>query len=402
MKIRLSQIYRSSYYLLILALVFLGSAFSKFNVVGPVYLHDLLLFASVLLVLFRPPVVLPFPTVLVVGLISIVYLIVSLFTSTAPLGIIIRQYAIFGYMICYYFLYIKGFGASHHEYVVKFLIRIGILCLVLQTLFILYKLRMGLNIIADYNYYTPITVLGIIIASAYFISNIDGLLLKVVLFSFVIGLSVTTGHSSAFLSVFTVGAFYLFFRTTNKSKMVIIVLILIAIFSLYVFLPQFQDVNAGFRLIAWEYTLKNLIFENFGLIGEGFGVPYFDEELINKLYREVGSTGFFGPENVDEPYLSSVHNSYLTIFFAIGLLPGLLILFPFYKMYVYLINRKNIVSKDTDFLYLSLIGLSVWVSFNQILEVPHSTGLFWMVYFSCLSISWEVRGKGNKKRISAE
>jgi hypothetical protein len=387
MKIRLSGIYRSIYYLLILALVFLGAGFSKFNVIGPLYLHDLLLLVAVFLVLLRPPSVLPFTTVLIVGVLSVVYLIISLFTSDAPLTIIIRQYAIFGYMICYYLLYIKSFRGADREYATRFLALVGIICLVLQIIFILYRIEMGLSVLADYNYFTPITVLGIIIGSAYFISNVERVFVKVPLFILAVALSVTTGHSSAFLSVFSVGAFYLFFRTTNRSKMIIIVMIVLAMFSLYLFLPQFQDVNAGFRLIAWEHTLRHLVLDNFGIIGEGFGVPYFDIDLIYKLYREVGSTGFFGAANVDEHYLSSVHNSYLTIFFSIGLVPGILILYPFYTMFVYLLNRRIRGNKESDFLFLSLIGLSVWVSFNQILEVPHSAGLFWMVYFGCLSIS---------------
>jgi hypothetical protein len=386
MKIRVSAIYRFLYYLLILGLICFGTGFSKFHVIGPLYLHDLVLLIATIAVLISPPAKLPFLPVLIVSAISLLYLIVSLFTSTAPFTIIIRQYAIFGYMICYYLLYLKSFRGSDHELEVKFLIRTGILCLGIQAIFILYRFVNGLSILADYNYFTPITVLGIVVAATYFLVFIDNLFYKVCFFGLALVLSLSTGHSSAFLSVFTVGAFYLFFRSTHISKMIIIVLIVLAVFSLYIFLPQFQDVNAGWRLITWEYTISNMVNQNFGLIGEGFGVPYFDDYLINKLFVEVGGTGFFGPANVDEPYLSSVHNSYLTICFSIGLLPGLLILYPFYKMFFYLATRRYKGTREADFLFLSLIGLSVWVSFNQILEVPHSTGLFWLVYFASLSV----------------
>lgn len=383
-KIRASAIYRAFYYVLVLALLAFGTGFSKFHIAGPLYLHDLLLSVFVLLTLFRPVVVLPFSPVVLLVAISVVYLVVSFLTSDVRVDLIIRQYAIFGYMIFYYLLYIKGFW-RHTDYALRFLTKIGLLCIALQIAFIAHRIYAGLTVFADYNYFSPITVLGIIVGSASILAFSNSLL-KYFLFLGVLLVSATTGHSSAFLSVFAVGAFYFFFRTTNKSKAIIIILIIGAVLCLYLLVPQFQDANAGFRLIAWEHTLRTIIIDNYGVVGEGFGVPYFDSELIDRLYRELGSVGFFGPDKVDEPYLSSVHNSFLTIFFSVGLLPGLLILVPFYRMSVYLLNRRKRQTDSADFIYLSLIGLSVWVSFNQILEVPHSTALFWLVYFASLSI----------------
>ena len=386
MKLKFSIFYRNIYYVLIIGLIVFGVSFSKFQVIGPLHLHDFFLLSGTLLIFLGSFRILSFPGIVILGCISIVYLIISLFISHAPFEIIIRQYALFGYMTCFYLLFINASDLSDYNVHIPFLIRVSLFCVGIQTVFIIYRVVMRLSVTEDYNYYSPATVLGIIIGAAYAIVFSRQFLWKGFLFFLILILSTTTGHSSAFLSVFTVGAFYLFFRTTNKSKMIIIVLIIIAVFTLYIFLPQFQDVNAGWRLITWSHTIQTIVVENYGVLGEGFGVPYFDAELIQRLYNEVGSTSFFGPERIYEPYLSSVHNSFLTIFFSIGLLPGLLILYPFYKMIKYLANRRKRRSDGADFLFLSLIGISVWISFNQILEIPHSTALFWLVYFSCMLV----------------
>ncbi|MFZ6014103.1 MAG: hypothetical protein ACOYXT_27425 [Bacteroidota bacterium] len=389
LKLNVPRVYHNLYCLLVLGLIVFGQNFSKFQVVGPLYLHDLLLVLCVLPIALHPPRKLPFIPVLIVVLTSVIYLIFSLVISSASLELTIRQYALFAYLFCYYLMFIQSNPLGEEDKFVPFLIKLGVACVLIQVVFIAYRVYRGLSVIEDYNYFSPATVLGLIIGAAYVLVYVRHFVVRYATFLFVLLLSTTTGHSSAFLAVFVAGVFYFFFRTSNRSRIFILAAILLSVFLLYVLLPQFQDYNAGFRLIAWQYTLRNAIVENYGLIGEGFGVPYFDETLVYKLFNEVGSEVFFGATRAYEPYLSSVHNSFLTIIFAIGLLPGLLIFYPFVKMGKYLIHRKENASKQADFLFLSLIGLSVWVSFNQILEVPHSTALFWMVYFSCLVVRVE-------------
>jgi hypothetical protein len=180
---------------------------------------------------------------------------------------------------------------------------------------------------------------------------------------------------------------YFLFGVSKKSKLLVATGCMVGLLLLYLLLPQFQDNNASFRLIAWSSALKRIFVENFGIIGEGFGIPYFDRPLILELYDSLGSVGFFGVDRVNEGYLSSVHNSFLTIFLSVGFVPGILIFLPFKRLFIYIKNAAAIRTPDDDFIFLSLIGISVWCSFNEILELPHSAGLFWFVYFSSLSMT---------------
>jgi hypothetical protein len=127
-------------------------------------------------------------------------------------------------------------------------------------------------------------------------------------------------------------------------------------------------------------TIKRVSIDNFGILGEGFGVPYFKNELIMDLYHKVGTQGFWVADKPYEEYVSSVHNSFLTFFIAVGVLPSLLLFYPLRKIPMYIIRKGK--SQNTTFLIISLFGLSIWVAFNEILEVPHSAALFWFAYFA--------------------
>jgi hypothetical protein len=319
-------------------------------------------------------------------MVSIIYLLLSIPKLNVPYSILLRQYAIFGYLACYYILFFTAFKDRETENIVNFLYKLGYWCMGIQLAYISYRLLLGLSVIEGYNYYSPAIVLGLIIASAGALTFVKPTMTKISMYFFLLLLSTTTGHSSTFLSVFVLGSVYILFQTTNRSKLILIAFSVLAVFFLYIFLPQFQDKNAGWRLLTWEKTLNTIMGNAYGFTGEGFGVPYFDKELILTLYNQLGSLGFMGTSKVYEPYISSVHNSFLTIFFSVGLVPGLLIMYPFYKMVLYATRRYSYQSDEADFLFISLIGLSIWVSFNQVLEVPHTTAIFWLVYFSCLIV----------------
>ncbi len=380
--------YSRLYYLLIVGLIIGGTYFTKFQVLGTLYLHDSVLILGVLSIVVNPPRFLRFPTVIALGLISIFYLILSIIFAQSPLNLIIRQYAIFGYLLCYYFIFLKAKPINSADTHNNFLVFVAALSCVIQAIYVIYLLAIGASVFDDYNYYSPAIVLGLILASAAIIVFIQSFFFKMILLGFVSILSATSGHSSAVFSIFIVAGSYFLFNMSSKSKIILIVLGLLSVLSAYLFLPQFSDDNASFRLITWSYTLNRILLNNLGVWGEGFGIPYFDKTLIFDLYNSVGMVGFFGIERIHEGYLSSVHNSFLTIFLSIGLLPGMLIFYPLVRLVMYLRVRHESGATNVDFIFLSLIGLIVWSSFNEILELPHSSGLFWMVYFCSLSVSW--------------
>ena len=54
-------------------------------------------------------------------------------------------------------------------------------------------------------------------------------------------------------------------------------------------------------------------------------------------------------------------------------------------MFLYLFDRDKLKStKEKDFLALLLLGMIMWSSFHVVLELPHSSALFWLVYFSTI------------------
>lgn len=399
-KVRLT-FHSGLYYFLIIALIIGGTHFTKFNIVGPLYLHDLVLILAVVTILIRPPRFFRFTPINVLILISMIYLGLSIVWMRTSYDLILRQYAIFGYLICYYLIFWKSLSQEWVQIHSNFLIFVASIACLIQVVYVIYLLASGVSIFDDYNYYSPAIVLGLIIAGAGVLIFIPSPIFKIISFCLLLILSTTSGHSSAALSLLIVFGGYFVFNVTSKSKIILSLLGIFSILIIYLAFPQFQDVNAGFRLISWAHTVKRIVVDNYGVLGEGFGIPYFDNLLIFDLYNSVGSTGFFGAERVNEPYLSSVHNSFLTIFLSVGLLPGLLIFHPAVKLYKYLMVRNEVGNKNADFIFLSLIGLFVWVSFNEILELPHSAGLFWFVYFCSIKISWYPSAKSQDEFLSS-
>ena len=374
-----SKIFKNSYYSIIVALILFVTHFSKLKIIGPLYLHDLVLVVVVFFALLLPPWKVYFGPIFFLGAISVCYLAISLLMpKRVPLEILIRQYAIFGYMICFAIIYSKFFAHSTIEQHVNFLIQLGKCSIVIQTIFTIVNLIRGINVLEGYNYYSPAIILALIISSSFILVYKKGFI-RFFLFSFLSLLSVTTGHSSAFLSIVGVGAVFLFLNSNMNSKAISVCLTLFFLISL-LFLPQFRDNNAGFRTISWIATLDRVFIDNFGFFGEGFGVPYFRNDLIMELFQKVGTQGFWIADKPYEEYVSSVHNSFLTFFIAVGVFPSLLLFYPLRKIPFYFIESKK--NDHTSFLIISLFGLSIWVSFNEILEVPHSTALFWFVYFA--------------------
>lgn len=368
--------------LIFLTLV-LGTYFTKFHVAGPLYLHDVLLLAVVLLSVLRLKTTYAFPPVLLMLGISMVYLIISLALRSTPASLTFRQYAIFGYCLLYYLLFNKTYSKVGLDSHIRFLYVVGLLAALLQLGYVVNLVLNGNSPFEDYNYFSPAVVTGLCVGAAAWLSADRSWLMRGAGFVFVLFLSTTTGHSSSFLAVFTVGVAFLFLRVNQRSKVIMLSAGLTAILVLWWLLPQFQDANASWRIITWGHFLHQAIVENYGLIGNGFGVPFFDNDLVQELYSRLGSMGFFDPSRPNDIYLSTGHNFFLTLAFTIGFIPALLIFAPFVSAFRYFLSPGQ-SSREGEFLLLSLVGASMWAAFNVIVELPHSAGLFWLIYFTAM------------------
>jgi len=148
-------------------------------------------------------------------------------------------------------------------------------------------------------------------------------------------------------------------------------------------LPQFTDANASWRLMYWNHVLETSVSKNWLIFGNGFGLPYMTIEFAQTLADKINSTFMLtGVNNEFERWVTPPHNSFLTIVHHIGLLPAFLILIPLknFLKQIFIVPKSN--DREELFLFYALFGLIAWVSFNVILEVPHSAICFWLIYFT--------------------
>jgi len=368
-------------YSLIILLIIFGESFSKYHLVGPLHLHDALLAIFVLASFIHLKVTFRFQQLLPVFGISIVYLVISVFKASAPLDIVIRQYAIFGYLICYYLLFNKTAGTTNNQNHIGFLKFIGIISVILQTMQLVYLVLNNINPFGGYYFFSQAVVIGLMLAAAHILAFESWNYKKAIFLLWIFVLAMSTGHTSAFLAILGIIMVYFFLRVNLTSKIVVLIIATGGILLLTILVPQFQDRNAQWRLVAWTYALEIIFFQNYGLVGNGFGVPYFGSEFLFDLYAKFRSTGLFDPSRPMESYLTTTHNSFITMFYTIGFLPSILIFTPFFKISSILILKKFRVSNNLEFLILSVAGATIWVSFNAILELPHSAGLYWLLFF---------------------
>ena len=198
---------------------------------------------------------------------------------------------------------------------------------------------------------------------------------------FIFLLSWTTGHASAQLSVLAVLGSYIILILPGWKKLIPVMAGLVIVIVLINAAPQFKDKNSDWRVLTWGYLMKELTIDYHGILGKGFGVPYFSVALEKYLFDKISSTAIQERQRKDERYLSTPHNSFLTIFFSIGIIPGMLIFAPFRYIPGDLKKTLNDTPRLDSLLLLSLLGLAVWTSFNVVLELPHSAGFFWFIYF---------------------
>lgn len=375
-------------FILIELLLLFGDAFSKFSLWGPFHLYDaaIIMLGVLAFVLFvrKSNKFWVWPIIAILGL-SLLYIPYSYFIAHNPTNYIIRQYALFVYLGLGWIIFASFINNEFNIYNIRFIKIFGIGAIVIQTLYTIYLaiFSSGFRLFGNFNYFSKMAVVGIIVYGAFVLIYIKNPVIKWTLVAFYIFISMTLGHSSAFLAAFTVLISYIILQLPQKLKIAGFILLVISVLVFFIYLPQFSDQNAEWRLVFWKYSLKDIIKNYYAIIGHGFGVPYPTDEALVALRVNINSPWFeMRPE---EMYLSPMHNSFITLAFHIGLLPSLLIFAPlvnpFKKALFTSLHERD---ASTDFLFLSLIGLFVWSSFNVILELPHSSAFIWLVYFSLI------------------
>jgi hypothetical protein len=353
------------------------------------YLHDVALLFLVILALNRGKVRYRFRSILLLLSIAIIYLLLSfmLFHLRGKLiEMALRQFSIFLYMGCAWLLFNVCVRDKSELYKPLYLIRLlSILSVWLQVGLMLYGFLFvpGFSLFGqgDYNYFSPLAVFGIITYSAMVLAWEKNVWWKYVRFALVLFLSTTLGHSSAFLSVFVVLLIYFFSRITPLQRIIALGIVAASILVLNA-LPEFRDVNASWRLFYWQHIMHNVVYQHDLVLGNGFGKPYMTYDYAVYLNEVLHSPNMMDQFYPMARYLVPPHNSILTVLFHVGLIPGLLFFVPLRGYGRQLLLRSRPTEPSDSFLLYALAGCFVWISFNVILELPHSATYFWLVFFT--------------------
>lgn len=374
-------------FLLALDLVFLiafGKSYSTLTLIPPFfYAHDVMLLIMVLLCIPYFNFTQRIRSIELLFLTAIFYLIYSFFIrGIENVEIILRQFMIFGYGICLYFIMNSVFiNKTIRKNFAHYVMYFGLACSIVQILYIPYIfLYVGKNPFFERWYFSPIIMMGIFVLASYILINVKGKLLKHILFAVVFIVSFSTGHDSTYLSLVFIYIAYLFVMSSRNYRIIVSMSLLIGIFLVFYFIPSFTDANVKWRLLFWKDSLLRIA-NNYFIFGDGFGIPYGAEATIknlNSLYPD-------GPKSPrikgDEIYLTAPHNSFLSMAIHIGILS---IVFLFYPIKTFLTNKSLRMDKEILFLALSLFGMVVFSAFNVILELPHSSSIFWIVLFGLI------------------
>ncbi len=366
-----------------LSLVFLllligGLSVSKLKVAGPLYFIDFafLIITVVIIVGSKIRIVWPIYLLSFVGVFFI--LLSSFYRSEAPPEIIIRQFALFIYPFCSYIIagYLLSF--SKEKSLVEMVIGLAALSVISQAIYIVMLIVTGKFVVGGFNYLSPLVVCGVIVWGCYLVS-MRGLNKSIVPMWFcLILMSVSFGHSSAVMAVLSIPFLYFMLKASINYRLYVCMFLLCLLFLvLYVF-PEIIDVNASWRLVYWENALKRIFSGWNWLFGHGFGQMYANEATLFIFLDIFESSNDLDQEN--EGYFKAFHNSFVTIFFHLGVL-GWVFIFP--QLRAVLLKSSCYENQVTVFYALSLLCLSVWVFFNVILELPHSAHYYWLILFLC-------------------
>lgn len=382
-------------------LLLFGKNFTKFSIGGGLFLFDGLFFILVficLIVLFSKRInladVSKYRYVIFVNFIALLYLIGSLlnFYSLNTKGIltiqiILRQFVMFGYLIGFVIIKLALFSELDDKIkLLKFSINLSKSAFYVQIIYSVYNLAIGLRFGEEkYLYLSPLAILGVIVYTGYVAVYEDRINKRIAILVFCVLLSFTFGHSSAYLAVISVIFISVFSKFKEIFKLLVLLFSVIVFIFIFFSYQGFTDYNASWRMDVWDYVLKDVIGKNYGIFGNGFGVKYANDQMVYFLNEVKGYSGSFTNKETDQ-YTTSVHNSFLSIAFHIGLLPTLFFFLPviWFIQSVFKGEKKVVKSKEKMFLGSSIVGLIVWCSFNVVLELPHSAIFFWVIYILLL------------------
>lgn len=374
-----------------LALTLLGKGYSKLQILEfGLYAHDLLLIILALICIlkfnWKQNRVYAIELILAI---SIVYVLVSLwkidFNFTSPkIFYIIRQYAIVGYFGIFYV--ITKFLFEEKKFLkvwlnLIFLLSVG--CFLIQLLNIIYLYFCSDRIIyLTKNAFSPIISLGLIVFNSAILAS-NRYDRKIKLFSSLITflISISIHHDSLYLALFIIWALYFFIHLSKIKKKFSIILSIILVGLLFVLFPSFNDVNAHWRLIYWKAVVEQIV-ENYFILGDGFGIQYISDKTIEKLNQLMISKGHINTLITEgEKYTTGAHNSFLSFAQHLGSVSVFLL---FYPLIIRIKDLKIRDNTDLIFLILSISGMSVFSFFNVLLELPHSSSLYWLVFFALI------------------
>jgi len=386
-------IIQMSTFILVELLLIFGKQFSKFHLFGPFHLADtcllILAFFACISFLMRQKIILVKPVIALIA-ISLLYLSYSYFAELGPLNYLIRQFALFVYLICLYLIFFSYADDNTNRYNVNFLILVGVVAAALQIGYHFYNLlaqsHYPSKLFVQFNYFSLLGFMAIFLFEATVLVYLKRwwkwpLAAAVLLLLFTMG-----HHSSALLTFLAVAGAYSFLRSNWSLKIPLIMATVIVPILLFKFVPSyFQDHNSMWRLIYWKYSLKDIFLNYYGVLGHGFGVKYVNQEILDALRNQINSPWM--DVRPEEQYLSPMHNSFITIAFHVGFVFLIFLVLPLRNALKYMIDRgKNNPTLSKDFLIISLIGVSVWSCFHVVLELPHSSSFFWLIYFSTIYV----------------
>lgn len=387
MSLKIKKSKFSPLYIYIYVLLFFGLFFTKTQVFGPLYLHDLVLILFTIYSLaIKPLKSVKHESLFIFIGISIIYLFGSIFflgLSVELKVIALRQFMMYFYFIIAYIFYNQYIKNRDLTPLINFLIKFGYISIFLQILYFIYLIvfnNKDFSLFDGYNYYTHAVMFGLLNFGAYILVFKEGIT-KWAFFLITLLLSTLLGHASLFLAVFSLTLFYFLIKASLKVKLSSIFLSILCVWLLTL-LPQFQDANASWRLMFWSEINRIVFLENYGVLGKGFGAPYASLSFAHELFETLGAHGFLDKSRHLERWVSPPHNSFLTICFHTGFISLLLLLYPIKNTVKhFFIKSGKIINKNKAFLVLLLFSYFVWVSFNVVLELPHSALVFWLVFF---------------------
>jgi len=373
--------------LIIILLLLFDRSFSKLAIIEPLYVHDALLITATFFALIKFPIKVKFKSLFLLINLSLIYLIYSLINSYLSgnnIILVVRQFFLFFYLILSYVIANKFFkNPDNINKAVNFIKKTAKYSVILQLyyFFYLYLTVPDYTPLKGFSYISAVGVMGVIVYGAYILVYFKGYK-KFFGFLSILVISSLLGHASSFFAAFLVLLVHFYISFSPKIRGISLGVLIILIIILFQ-TPQFNDANAGWRLLYWSHVLETALFENYLILGKGFGNPYMTLEFAGKIAKELNSTFMYTSVNVNyERWITPPHNSFLTMVHNVGLIPVILLFIPLKEFFNQIFFKKRTTDKNRLFLFYSLFGLIVWCSFNVILELPHSAIYFWLVYFT--------------------